>query len=301
MVITVGLVLIACIVLITASVTGGDKTPAVIVNGSSPTPTPIVNGSIVNGSSSIFNGSQTTATPVPTVTPTPVPTPVFPDPIIDEEYWIWKNSTKNNTLPNNPWYVPGHPETQPGYIIYTPTPVPTPTPTPTPDPWDSYKHLPLRTWEYLPPNDYTAVNANESLFWNMYRSKGLEDFYHNDPGYCDNPMFHLEFLSRYLDEVKEPYVSITFEKLSIDPVTYNTSWYNVFDIPLAWYENTTIPKPTWNYDHTAFYYSTVVIEKSIPGGALMYLTDGTYRLHIEVFDHARTVRLGEVTKQICIL
>lgn len=261
-----------------------------ITNSSTPTP-------IVNGSSPIINGSKPTSTPAPTSIP--CPTPTFQDPLSQQAYLNWVNSTKNGSLPQSPGYIEGHPETAHGYLIYT-APSPTPTPTPVIDPFANYTHLPLRDGEYLPPNEYNAVNGNESLFWNMYKTSGLEDYYHNDVGYCDEPMFRIEFLSRYLDEVKDPYIKITIEKFYLDPATYNVTWYSVFTVPLAWYENVTIPKPYWNYDHTVFHYSNVTIQKKLPGALLMYLSDGTYRFHIEIYDHAQTVRLGEVTKQICI-
>ncbi len=272
--------------------------PPAIVNASTPTPSPSPEPSppprvwenyedwVIWVTNQYYHG----------VKPSPMP---HLDPLSLEAWELWKEEQRR-LASVTPRPFDGAPY---GSRIYMPTPTPLPTPTPMPDPTLEEVHHPLRDYppynEFLAPEQYNSINGNESLFWNIYNARGVYPFYHNDPNYCDEPVLQLTFLSRYLEEVRDPFVSITLERSSVNPV-YGIVWTNALPGPLEFAYPVTIPKPYWNYDHTAFQYSQVTITKAIPSSALQWLEDGTYRLHVQIYTPDKSVRLGEVWRQVTI-
>jgi hypothetical protein len=158
-------------------------------------------------------------------------TPVFIDPLSLEAYYKWKNTTSHGDIsPSNPNYVPGHPETSNGSIIYIPTPIPCPTPTPMPvdDPWSREIHQAQPNIQLPPPDN--EGNIPGILAWDAEHTRGLYPYY--TPG--DHAVIGLRFVNNfYPKEIKNPEVSLVLKKQVLGQyiVVQEAKWIEPITIP----------------------------------------------------------------------
>jgi hypothetical protein len=233
-----------------------------------------------------------------TVTPLPNPTPVFIDPLSYEAYLKWLNSTDNGTLPQNPDYIEGHPETASGYLIYTP-PSPTPTPTPTPDPLDGMIHQ---------RRDVSLIDLGYNAEQNGYLT--LIPLASNDTGVFpyysigDRPVFHLKFSCRNPVEYVNPIVEIQINK--IDDYGHEVPGWSPFCITLI----DTIPAAEYTYDGELCQASTWEFTAD-PGfyippfftdskGVKTY-TKGMYMIHFTIWTPEKDLVLDKISHETTIL
>lgn len=309
----VALVGLGCFITISI---GGVAILAMSIDDTPPTPTPTVTPTI-----------NATATP----TPVPCPTPLVPINqstgayMTLDEYLAWVEdyyyNTTNTTKPNqtyidpmdqrnfqawldymnqthgvsggNDSYVPGHPETSGGTIIYLPTPIPsiTPTPTPTIDPWSRERHQ-AQPNIALPPPDKEG-NQPGILAWDAEHSRGLYPYY--TPG--DHAVIQLRFVNNfYYHDMVNPTVLIVAKKQVLGEYV-EVSRY-------SWVENVVVPamqvdqlegKPINNYE--GFY--TTIYEFDVPEryqfGSFSLDSGGNYVMEVSVYvDNVRACWISKM-------
>jgi hypothetical protein len=271
-----------------------------------------------------------TPTPEPTVTPTPIPelnnttmpgytvdykeyigwlydyygynatpsvVPVFINPESYEAYLNWLNQTHGDMSPGNPDYVPGHPETANGSIIFTVTPTPPPTPTPSPvdNPWSREIHKEQSTVQ-LPPPDKEGSEAG-ILAWDAEHSRGLYPYYSPD----DHAVISLRFVNNfYPSAIKNPEVFIVLKKQVLNQ-------YIVVQ-QAKWIEDVVIPAVDVDqYDGRLMSelpgFTTKVYEFDIPDtveySGFHVDSSGNYILEISIY--ADNVRACWISKQFAIV
>lgn len=232
--------------------------------------------------------------------PTPSPTPTFIDPMDQRNYQAWLDymNQTHGVVSNDPGYVPGHPETANGSIIFLPTPIPCPTPTPIPsvDPWSRERHRIVDTVQ-LPPPDYESTEAG-ILAWDAEHSRGLYPYY--SPG--DHAVIGLRFVNNYYPkEIKNPEVYLVFKKQVLG---------QYIDVQSArWIEEgVTIPGAQVDqYEGRLLSalpgFTTTVYEFDVPDtfkqGPWTVDSTGNYILEINVY--ADNVRACWISKQVTII
>jgi hypothetical protein len=151
--------------------------------------------------------------------------------LLYSDFLKWKNATHYGEVsPNNPNYVPGHPETANGSLVYMPTPIPCPTPTPLPldNPWSREIHQSQPNIA-LPPPDKEG-NEPGILAWDAEHTKGLYPYY--TPG--DHAVVQLRFVNNYYyKDMVNPTVYIVVKKQVLGEYIEVSS--------ISWIEKVTIP------------------------------------------------------------
>jgi hypothetical protein len=248
-----GIVVVSVILLLVFASIGGVAIVAMSVQDDTPTATP-----------TIIPTLDANVTATPTITPTPIPelnnstmpgytinykeyigwlyeyygynatpstVPVFVNPESYEAYLNWLNQTQGDVSPGNPNYVPGHPETSNGSIIFVPTPTPSPTPTPIPsiNPRSREVHKIVDNVNIEIPPDREGKIANV-LAWDQEHTTGLYDYY--SPG--DHAVIIPRFVNNYCPQnITDPTITATLSKNVLGQWVVIASY--------AWVEHVTIP------------------------------------------------------------
>jgi hypothetical protein len=162
---------------------------------------------------------------------TPSVVPVFVNPESYEAYLNWINKTHGDMSPGNPGYVPGHPETANGSIIFTVTPTPpaTPTPIPVDNPRSREIHKTVDNVNMELPPDKEGSIAN-ILAWDQEHTTGLYAYY--------SPGDHAVIIPRFVNNnctqnITDPTITVTLSKYVLGQYIAVASY--------AWVEHVTIP------------------------------------------------------------
>jgi hypothetical protein len=273
-----------------------------------PTPT-----AIANASDDISNSSKGNLVPAPwsgenydeyirelekfyNVSDTPRENRTFPDPI---QFQMMLNLT---VLSNNTGYVPGHPETANGTLIFIPTPIPSPTPvpTPTPNPYYMEKHTELRDADahYLVPNPDHTGTTPYILAYDAAHSHGIYPYYYKE----DVTAIQLRFVNnQYKKNITKEHVDLVLQKqilgqfVTVKELSFD---YNYFipEVYVDQYEgNTDVSRlPGFMTEVISF-----EIPKEYEFGSLKVDTHGNYVLNIYIY--ADDILACKISQDVCII
>lgn len=136
----------------------------------------------------------------------------FRNPMDQRNYQDWLDymNQTHGAVSNDPGYVPGHPETANGSILFMATPIPCPTPTPivtiTPQMRERHKTVDNVVIELPPDRDGKIANI---IAWDQEHTTGLYDYY--SPG--DHIVLVPRFINNYCpQEIKDPSITIRISK-----------------------------------------------------------------------------------------
>lgn len=280
-IVVLAIVMSGCIVSDPYATPTPSPTPA-----TSPTPMPTISPAPANGSSS-------NASLVVNASP-PSPTPAFVDPLSPPGY---QQRMNNYNVPQNPDYVPGHPETIHGYFIYSP-PSPTPTPVPADDPFRREKHTTVYGADVANVPQDIPSSTPGILAWDSSKSRGLYPYYYQG----DHIVLELRFVNdKYNAPIVDPEV-IVYLKMRT-PLGF------LVDVDQeAWYLNTTVPAakldPDTGQPKMPLPSTTLIWEHDVPKTytiqGYQVDTQGSYQLEVDVYTHDGQVRCCQIIANVAI-